>query len=210
MKPIKLTFYLFILISILTGLAGCATLNKDECQYADWYTIGFSDGTKGHEAGQINKHRQACAEYGIKPDIHAYNKGRQTGLLEYCRPAIGYQKGVNGNSYNSVCPANLEHDFLDAYQYGKKIYSLNSRRISIQKRLKKTHVNLIKIHKKIKHKEDRLISDKTSRSQRIKLLDEIKSLAEEKGRIEATTLSLEEKEHKLDHRISRMVKNSPY
>ena len=33
--------------ALLALLAGCATLNKNECLRADWYAIGLEDGARG-------------------------------------------------------------------------------------------------------------------------------------------------------------------
>ena len=71
-------------------VSGCASMNKEECLTADWRTVGFHDGAAGHTADGIDAHRQACAEYGVVPNLDRYLDGRKSGLKEYCRAARGY------------------------------------------------------------------------------------------------------------------------
>lgn len=54
----------------------------------------------------------------------AYERGRETGLREFCRPASGFKFGAGGSRYAGVCPADLEDEFLDAYASGHHLYEL--------------------------------------------------------------------------------------
>ena len=114
---------LFSFCLILLLLAGCATLNKEECLNADWYSIGYVDGARGYPASKIGEHRQACAEYSVKPEFDQYDKGRIAGLVEYCNPRNGYWLGTKGALYSGVCPKNLKGPFIAAYQHGKNVYA---------------------------------------------------------------------------------------
>ncbi len=49
----------------LAVLAGCASLDRDECVNADWYAIGLEDG--------------ACAKHNIAPNSERYLAGRNDG-----------------------------------------------------------------------------------------------------------------------------------
>lgn len=113
---------LFSFCLILLLLAGCATLNKEECLNADWYSIGYVDGARGYPASKIGEHRQACAEYSVKPEFDQYDKGRIAGLVEYCNPRNGYWLGTKGTLDSGVCPKNLKGPFIAAYQHGKNVY----------------------------------------------------------------------------------------
>jgi len=62
-----MSFYLK-LFSIFAALlfSACATLDKGECQVADWQLIGFSDGSNGRLSdGRMDKHTSACAKHNI-------------------------------------------------------------------------------------------------------------------------------------------------
>ena len=113
---------LFPFCLILLLLPGCATLNKEECLNADWYSIGYVEGARGYPASKIGEHRQACAEYSVKPEFDQYDKGRIARLVEYCNPRNGYWLSTKGALYNGVCPKNLEEPFIVAYQQGKYVY----------------------------------------------------------------------------------------
>jgi ribosome modulation factor len=101
----------FLLVLAATG---CASMSKEECLTADWRTVGFHDGAAGRGADNIGDHRQACAEFGVVPNLDRYLEGRKSGLKEYCRSSRGYQEGLSGRSYGGVCPPDLEKGFKTA------------------------------------------------------------------------------------------------
>ena len=92
---------------LLIPLTACASLSEDECRAGDWATIGFEDGAQGRDAAFIGEHREACAEYGIAPDLNAWLAGRERGLLSYCTVDRAYSLGRSGRPVANVCPATL-------------------------------------------------------------------------------------------------------
>ena len=64
------------------GIAGCASMSKNECVMVDWRTIGYEDGVAGRAGDQIGRYRKACADHGVAPDLGAYQAGRAEGLRE--------------------------------------------------------------------------------------------------------------------------------
>jgi hypothetical protein len=112
-------------------LAGCsgATLTRDECRTVDWRTVGYEDGAAGRPADQIGRHRQACAEHGVAPDLDAYLAGRNAGLREYCQPYNGYRAGAGGADYYDSCPPELALGFEAAYESGRQLY-VRERRVA--------------------------------------------------------------------------------
>ncbi|MGB7932969.1 MAG: DUF2799 domain-containing protein [Gammaproteobacteria bacterium] len=115
------------MIPIILSVAGCATMDKDECLIANWRLIGFQDGVQGKSAATIGTYRKDCADYHVAPDLDAYQAGRREGLLQYCVPANGYRLGVAGRAYNAVCPAGMERSFRAAYNTGHDIYQARTR-----------------------------------------------------------------------------------
>ena len=113
-------------IALFAVLCGCATLTPDECQYADWRTIGYEDGIQGRHLGVLSKHREACAKVGVTPDLDAYQAGRMEGIRVFCQPANAYQQGRQGYSYAGICPADMERAFLVAHGEGMAIFNLES------------------------------------------------------------------------------------
>ena len=116
----------WILPLLVLVVSGCATLNENECMYADWYSIGLEDGTRGYGADRVGNHRKACAEYGVVPDGQRYEEGRHAGLQQYCTLINGLHVGKSGSSYRGACPGNLESEFVDGYRLGQRIYRAKS------------------------------------------------------------------------------------
>ena len=125
-------------------LAGCATLDEDECRTADWAQIGHADGRAGHSRARLEAHREACAKLGIRPDAERYFAARERGLERYCTPENGWRVGRSGDSYEDVCPPELERAFLARYRAGREIHEarqrvdrLENERAELERRLDK-------------------------------------------------------------------------
>lgn len=175
-----------ILIPALSLLlfSGCATMSGDECLTSDWRTIGYEDGLRGYTSDRIGQHRKACAKHGVTPDLTAYTAGRNQGLTEYCQPSRGFSIGTSGGSYNGVCAANYEADFLDAYNAGYHLYVLRSNVNRASSAIASKEREIDRIEHSIDDKEIALISDNTTAEERIILLSELKDLSERKGELE--------------------------
>ena len=117
----------FAILLTATLLGGCASMNKDDCLSADWYSQGREDGAGGESRDQYQRHREACAKHGIEPDKAAYQEGYEHGLDDFCTPANGYENGRQGYNYRGVCPAELEGGFLLGYQQGKALFEAEQR-----------------------------------------------------------------------------------
>lgn len=162
-------------IGVLT-LYGCATLGKDECLNADWFSIGVEDGARGKQASYISKHRKACAKHGVAPDFAVYEKGRQKGLEEYCTPRNGYRQGKAGRQYNGVCPQPMEAAFVEALNRGRDLY-LYSKQVNIQKNEVQNKYRLLDdIERDLADAEDELVAPGVSPMRRRQLLDEVRML----------------------------------
>lgn len=109
-------------LATLLALPGCATLSQDQCLSGDWREIGYQDGAHGRPHAQLAKHRQACGEYGVRPNVAAWEAGRRRGLRSYCTPHQGFIEGRQGRAYQGVCHGANEHAFLQQYRYGKAIH----------------------------------------------------------------------------------------
>lgn len=108
-----------VLVLTTVALNGCATLSKEECLGGDWKVIGYNDGVQGYTLNRLTEHQQACVEYGVKPDLAAYQAGHADGLVYYCKPDNGFKLGEQVASYTlGLCPAHLEIPFLLQYALG--------------------------------------------------------------------------------------------
>jgi hypothetical protein len=123
-EPLARYFPLVLLFAVALIVTGCASLSKEECLAADWYTIGVEDGSNGQPLGRIGAHRKACAEVGVQPDMARYGQGRDMGLQQFCTRERGYREGERGSSYSGVCPPNLEPMFMQGFLAGQEKYKI--------------------------------------------------------------------------------------
>ena len=112
---------------VVAFLAGCASLDKDECRSADWYAIGLEDGARGRAVERLGDHRRACAGHGVAPQTERYLAGRNEGLKSFCTYERGYSQGRAGQGYAGSCPKESAGRFLAGYQRGREVHELNRR-----------------------------------------------------------------------------------
>lgn len=110
-----------ILIAAL-ALGACSTMSPQQCQVADWKSLGYQDGAAGRAISYYGRREKDCAEAGVRADLEAYNHGRFDGLRVYCTPASGWRAAMDGKSYEGVCPADLAPGFLSAYEPGRRAF----------------------------------------------------------------------------------------
>lgn len=139
----RLPALLLVCLAALLGLSGCATLSEGECRTADWHQLGRQDGAQGQPRARLFEHREACAEYGIRPDAEAYYRGRERGLLDYYTPASGFRQGREGARYRGVCPALLEPDFLEHYRQGQALREAEQAVAAVEREIERTERALL-------------------------------------------------------------------
>lgn len=207
---IKRIYMLSFLPCILISLAGCATLDENECLNADWRTIGFEDGARGYPATRIGSHRKACAKHGVAPDFERYESGRLKGLEQWCKPRNGYYLGIRGQRYNGVCPDHLAPAFVDALNRGRAIYDYEKQVKKNENELGKMLAALEAMDEDIRALEDEMVSDGVSPRRRLKLLDEIRMLEDDRS---FQMNDIAEMEHTLNDmrtNLERMRTDHPY
>jgi hypothetical protein len=153
----------------MTFFLGCATLSRNECLEADWFEIGYKDGSAGKPRDLFQKHVNACTKHDVTPNRQLYYAGRDEGLRVYCTEDNGFEQGRLGKKYQHVCPADLEPEFLDGFYAGREIYEYESKVASLEKRLKD-------IEKQIESKKKELYSSKVNDKQKGIIHSEISSL----------------------------------
>jgi len=116
-------------------LAGCASMDKDECRTADWRAVGLEDGVKGRALDHLGEHRKACAKHGVTPDTDRYIAGRTEGLATYCTPDNGYRVGRTGETYRGVCPELSIPAIVAAYNRGRELHALHSRQSAVEREI---------------------------------------------------------------------------
>lgn len=183
-------------------LAGCASLSPQQCKNADWRQIGLTDGANGASAARIDEHAKACAEYGVRPNLDAYLRGRSQGLLNYCQAENGFALGRHASEHNVAdCPENLKPAFLDQYHRGSQIHSLEEEIRNYQYRIDRNR-------KEIRHDDERIAEIKTElrknglpTDRRAVLLSEFERLVENKDALNRTSSSLQREMDRLETRV---------
>ncbi|PWR01590.1 hypothetical protein DKT77_15760 [Meridianimarinicoccus roseus] len=108
----------FAALVLLSALAACASLSKEECRGGDWRGIGFTDGANGRGPEHIERHRKACAKVDVVPDMAAWLEGRKAGLQSYCTPAKAYDVGRSGGSIAPYCSGAQLAQMRPAHDHG--------------------------------------------------------------------------------------------
>ncbi|MGW8368770.1 MAG: DUF2799 domain-containing protein [Gammaproteobacteria bacterium] len=180
----------------LVALSGCAGMNEQACLVTDWRSVGFEDGIAGRSAGSIANYRQQCSKHGVTPDLVQYRAGHAEGVENYCRAGNGFEVGRRGARYQGVCPANLEGEFLSAYNDGRQLYELEYAVREVESEIAARHRRLEQLNKELGSTSIAIISDGTSAEERAQLLIDTASMAAEQGKI-AKELEGLEAEHAL-------------
>jgi hypothetical protein len=171
-------------------LPGCASMSEQECLASNWQAIGYEDGVRGQPADRIGRHRKACAQYSVTPDLAAYQAGRAEGLKEFCRPQNGFQLGSRGGSYFGVCSDGLEENFAEAFRVGRQLYEMESSVRTVAGQIGSRRQRLDSIGDQLTRTKARLTSEAMTPDDRIRLIAKIEDLAGEQGRLEAELIEL--------------------
>lgn len=166
-------------LGLCLSLVGCATLDRESCQSADWELIGFNDGVVGRSAGRLEQHREACAEYGIVPQMEKYLQGYDRGIRRYCTATSGYKIARAGQAYPQACTADSFPDFERGFELGAEAFEqvdrLNRATKALQQLRKEQHAD----ESEVSEKRDLLIADGNSSDQRAGLLLDIDALQQQ-------------------------------
>lgn len=129
MKTIKRT----LILGATFALTGCGLFNlsQKECLSWNWQDRGYKD-ILNDDGFQIASYTDDCAEYGIRPDATAYNKGAEEALRKYCTNNTAYNKGLENNTYynslvfnKGLCEGYNERALRENFNQGLGQYQLN-------------------------------------------------------------------------------------
>jgi hypothetical protein len=118
------------------SVSGCTTLSAPECQEADWYRVGFTDGARGQTDKVFAEYVNSCSAYYLDPDEEEYRKGYEEGIKQYCQYKNGEALGQLNRLYKEVCPSGMQREIKSGYQSGKAIYDLRQQIEKDEKQLK--------------------------------------------------------------------------
>lgn len=191
MKQILSFTCLFLVLTV----QGCATLSKSECRKADWQIIGLEDGSAGRPVSYISRHRKACAEHGVKPNLEQYQRGHADGIGLFCTPRKAFELGNAGRSHQDVCPVELRDAFRAAYADGQEVYTARKALNEAKNRVESAQAELEAVSERIAGLEAQLVSAGGTAEQRQSWLDETKRLQGEQAQ-------LQEGVHDLEHEVT--------
>ena len=199
------------LIAFLTvTIQGCATLSESECETADWRIIGLEDGAAGKPLSQVGRHRKACAEYGVRPDIARYERGHADGVRQYCVPRTGFELGKRGRGHNNVCPADLREAFRAAYDDGRRVHAAQIEAREAQQRVRAAYSDLDGIAEAVAALEARLVSGGGTSLERKNWIDQLKLLESERERLQADIHALEHEASDRENQYQSIVSKFTY
>jgi hypothetical protein len=112
--------YLYLLF-VITLITACASLSEKDCKSASWSEIGKKDGSRGMSSNRLGSHTEACAEYGITPNVQEYKSGYTQGKQSYCTNK-GTDNGKNGreNKIPSICKDSTHYKM--SFKNGYKVF----------------------------------------------------------------------------------------
>ena len=87
-----------------------------KCLYDTGYSRAFKSGRKKSVTDNF-----CLKTKGVSESVE-YSKGYQAGLTAFCTQAKGYQFGLAGKTYRSICPKKSEAEFFKGYTKGMQEY----------------------------------------------------------------------------------------
>lgn len=129
------TFKATLLIAVM-ALSGCAAMSIEECQTANWASVGERDGQNGR-SNRIASYYKSCEKAGLVPNQRLYEQGYQKGLVNYCQPTVILDKSLAGSGSYSVCPVEKHSLLRPYYEVGSEYYDAKRKKESVYGDLKR-------------------------------------------------------------------------
>jgi len=176
---------------LLALLAGCATMNREQCQVADWRLVGYQDGVLGKSSATIGEYSRDCAEHAVVPDLEAWRAGHDEGLRQYCTGDNGFRLGQTGRSYSAVCPQGSAAAFREGFHQGRAIYLARSQLSDTHSKIYKRRYAVDALEEDKRDKLSALVQEGLRGEQRVMLLYEIHEIETEIDQVEREIRDLE-------------------
>ncbi len=198
MKITQIFSILIFPLTVIIIFSGCATMNRSECQVANWEIIGLEDASSGKPSSYIGRHREACAEHGFSPNLNLYLKGYNRGLLEFCTQQNGYNWGFKGKSNPSICKGEQAIVFNSGYKNGFRLFKKQQSITQLKNEISQLKNEQSQMEDQIKQNETAIIASNTTSEDRRALLSENKRLADEIEKINHAVDRLESQLFRLE------------
>jgi hypothetical protein len=169
---------------VLTSCASAPKMSAEQCSSMDWGALGKKDGETGQNMTALNDEITMCAAHGIKPDMDAYNAGRNEGLKSYCKPVTLLDATIQGVGDPYSCEP-LSADQKKSFETGRETRAA----VAKYQQLKQQYDQLIQQRQRINQEGAQLTqqynqtTDETARqqiAQRINYLRQALAQTEEK------------------------------
>lgn len=155
----QLTVLATLAVSSLFFLSSCVTpLSLSECNTIDWYTKGLADGENGVSMEIFSSYVEDCSRFAVTPDREEYTLGREKGLDSFCTKDRGYEMGLSGHEYMSVCPESRELDFRAGYDPGKRLHDAEHEIKSLNSSISKLKSAIADLEREISVRETKIIN----------------------------------------------------
>ena len=168
------------LAALAVALGSCATMSEEQCLAGDWVGQGFNDGAAGYAMSRLGEHAEACVKHGVVPDDAAYRAGWNDGVLRYCTIENGFRTGAQGGGYAGVCPAEVERDFLIAYEDGRVIHLAEQAVSEARSRIDGNAYRLEELDDKIEAKQRELRAEGLTDAERDAIRNRIREIRRER------------------------------
>ncbi len=117
----RMRIFLAFTLLILTGCSHMIAKPESVCRRFDSWEAGRTEGVAGLPLAEALKEQQ-CSDI----DLDAFTNGHNAGLIDFCTPAQGLALGRNGQPYFNTCPSFLEGAFLQNYEAGLRLRTMES------------------------------------------------------------------------------------
>lgn len=174
-------------ISGLAALAACASAPAGSCGRAAADAVG-------QDAAALPNCAAAIAP---APGISKRAVVEMT-AAEYCLPENGFALGARGEAYAGLCAGPQAEAFLSSYAKGEKLYELERAAIAASFGASDLSKELWSLKRRIMQVETMRISTATPAARRADLARELKSLLEDKTRLEAELDALQARKDAAD------------
>lgn len=185
----RLAFLLTILI--LAACKSTPSVTENQCRAGDWQTIGYRDGAAGLSSTNLLAHQEACGVFEIVPERGSYLAGWSNGLGSYCTSDNGFYLGQRGASFNRICNSMLQEPFSSAYKDGRALYLARTEVNQLISQIRNREARLDRIKPEMVSVAAAQLVPNLPPEDRINLLAELESLADEQGRIKSELQQLD-------------------
>ena len=101
-----------LILCLMTLIAGCASISKEDCHELQWSERGYKNGLLGiKESTGFADFAASCSEFGISPNKKLYTEGYKKGHTSKCNNArtnAPYDKSCNRINENYASEYTLD------------------------------------------------------------------------------------------------------